>query len=147
MTPPALSTPPQPSITSAFLIQTHGGGVYSRVNTNRFNASLDGLLIRKTRVFLPKRVSAAQSLHMKNLISYSFIFQNGLALQNQAFPYKPLAYVPETEWDAPQHTFPPPSQDEFSAYAHFNADPSFKKKKNCSNFVVALGNVKKGSEP
>ncbi|KAL6906939.1 HET domain protein [Trichoderma evansii] len=126
------------------LIQTHGGGVYSRVKADRFGASPGGHPIRKIRVFLPKQVSPTRSLYLENLISYSFIFRNGLAPRNEGFPYTPLAYVPETEWDALQHKFPTYGRDEFSAYVYFKADSSLK---NCSNFVVAFGSVKKGSEP
>ncbi|UKZ73057.1 hypothetical protein TrVFT333_000697 [Trichoderma virens FT-333] len=126
------------------LIKSHGGGVYSRVEADRFATPPGGNPLHNIRVFLPKHVSPTRSLYLETLFSYSFIFRRGVTPPTQAFPFTPLSYIPETEWDTRQHKFQTRGREDFSAYTHFRPDPSFT---NCSDFILAFGGVKDEGKP
>ncbi|RFU77669.1 het domain-containing [Trichoderma arundinaceum] len=126
------------------LIKSHGGGVYSRVEADRFAIPPGGSPLHSIRVFLPKHVDLTRSLYLENLFSYSFVLRKGVSPPSDAFPFTPLVFIPETEWDTRQHKFPTRGRDDFSAYAHFRAEPSFT---NSSDFVLAFGNVKEEGGP
>ncbi|OPB37118.1 hypothetical protein A0O28_0040300 [Trichoderma guizhouense] len=126
------------------LIKSHGGGVYSRVEADRFATPPGGNPLHSIRVFLPKHVNPTRSLYLETLFSYSFIFRRGVNPPTQAFLFTPLAYIPETEWDTRQHMFQTRGREDFAAYTHFRPDPSFT---NCSDFILAFGGVKEEGKP
>lgn len=126
------------------LIKSHGGGVYSRVEADRFATPPGGTPIHSVRIFVPKHIDLTRSLYLESLFSYAFVLRRGVNPPSQAFAFTPLSYIPETEWDTRQHKFPTRGRDDFSAYVHFRADPSFT---NSSDFILSFGSVKEEGKP
>lgn len=131
-------------------VKMHGGGVYSRVNSNEFGVIDPGELQRFNKsngIFVSKRISSELSATMDRSHRDAFFFrkgfnQLGVGIHERDGPFEAAEIEPKANWDSQRRMFLTYGASSFAAYAYLYSPTTVRK-----GFGVAFGKTDSSTEP
>ena len=137
-------------------IKMHGGGVYSRVRSDKLdviNLEAVGKTTKTTSLFVRTRISPLLSASMGGSHQGGFLLrkgfnEQGVPLHDPDAPFEATMIEPKAEWDSQRRMFSTHGASSFTAYVFFLARRSMRGKlSDTRNFIIAFGKTAETSEP